>query len=600
VGEELSNTTENTKNRLAIQFEQIQDKLVEHGAISEKIARSMALPSAAEEIVPRLWEQGVDDVKLAKVLADIYKTDTFSGSIVDRDSLVRSTHDKCPWLIADNVLYVTNPYDRSQVEPLIRRKKDNREKIQFSKLGILAMSDFESDIVVQANYDVAFNTTESSGAWAKEFIDDLLNEAINRKASDIHINPESHGGVIKLRIDGRCQVSNIPGLQTITNERFKLVANNLMERVGKQNNYLEPCSGYLVFQAAHKQVSMRLEMAPVKVFTHTKPKFTVRILNNMRGINKLDQLGLSDQHVSVLREAGRRSSGMIIVTGPTGSGKSTTLKSILRDIRDQFPEKAIYTIEDPVEDQLDGITALEVSKHMGFSEALKSLLRHDPDVIMVGEIRDTETAELALRASMTGHLVLSTLHTNDAHGAINRLRNLGLDDALLAENLLVVTAQRLVNRVCPHCSADIHISSNASSWKKYQKEASLLAKEIKVPFVTQSEGCDHCSYGYTGRHVLNEVFENNARSEKMIAQGEGAADVRLAQQIEGEFTDLWDDGIRLAKQGVTTLEGVELKVNPLYVSRRGLNQAIMEIHKSFDPTVSSNTSDAKSQEVCEN
>ena len=569
----MSNITENTKNRLTIQFEQIKQKLVDHKAISEKISRSMAMPAAAEEIVPRLWEQGVDDVKLATVLAGIYKTDVFSGTIVDRDSLVRSTHDKCPWLIADDVLYLTNPYDRSQVEPLIRRKKDNREKIQFSKLGILAMSDFESDIVVQANYDVTFDSKESSGAWAKEFVDDLLNEAINRKASDIHINPESHGGVIKIRVDGRCQVSNIPGLQTITNERFKLVANNLMERVGKQNNYLEPCSGYLVFQAAHKQVSMRLEMAPVKVFTQTKPKFTVRILNNMRGVSRLDQLGLSDKHVNLLREVGRRSSGMIIVTGPTGSGKSTTLKSILRDIRDQFPEKAIYTIEDPVEDQLDGITALEVSKHMGFAEALKSLLRHDPDVIMVGEIRDAETAELALRASMTGHLVLSTLHTNDAHGAINRLRNLGLDDTLLAENLLVVTAQRLVNRVCPHCSSKAHISENEMLWGKYQNESALVQDESTVPFITKAEGCDRCSYGYTGRHVVNEVFENDENSEKLIAQGVGAVEIKLAQQIKGDFTDLWDDGIRLAKQGVTTLEGLEVKINPLHVSRRGLKHA---------------------------
>ncbi len=567
----MSKITENTKNRLAIQFEKIQEKLVEHGVISEKISHSMALPASAEEIVPRLWEQGVDDEKLAAVLADIYKSDIFSGSIVNRDTLVRSTHDKCPWLIADDVLYVTNPYDRSQIEPLIRRKKDSRDKIQFSKLGILAMSDFESDIVVQANYDVAFNSKETSGAWAKEFVDDLLNEAINRKSSDIHINPESHGGVIRLRIDGRCQVSNIPGLQTITNEQFKLVANNLMERVSKQNNYLEPCSGYLVFQAAHKQVSMRLEMAPVKVFTQVKPKFTVRILNNMRGVGRLDQLGLSKSHVDILRGVGRRSSGMIIVTGPTGSGKSTTLKSVLRDIRDQFPEKAIYTIEDPVEDQLDGITALEVSKHMGFAMALKSLLRHDPDVIMIGEIRDAETAELALRASMTGHLVLTTLHTNDAHGAINRLRNLGVDDALLAENLLAVTAQRLVNRVCPHCSSSVHISKRDSLWDKYQSVETLMPATVKVPYVARVEGCELCSYGYLGRHIVNEVFVNDEKTEKLITQGVGAVHIKLSQQVEGDFLDLWDDGIRLAKKGVTTLEGLEMKINPLDVSRRALN-----------------------------
>src|SRR5690606_31556442 len=404
------------QSRLNQQFLQLLDKLIEKQAVNEQVARNMPMPASADEIVPRLWEAGVDDIKLAQAMADLFKRQLFSGIIRDRESIIRSSNDRCPWLIVDGVLYVSNPYDRAQVEPLIRRKSDPRDKLQFDALGILAQSDFDSEIVIQASHDVGTGGSEVSGAWAKQFIDDLLGEAITRKASDIHINPESHGGVIKLRVDGRCQVCRVPGLQTIEKERFRLVANNLMERVGKQNNYLEPCSGYLVFESAHKQVSMRLEMAPVKVYSEIQPKITIRLLNNQRGINRLDQLGFSDAHVHQLRELGHRANGMIIVTGPTGSGKSTTLKALLKDIRDHFPEKAIYSIEDPVEDQLDGITSLEVTKHMDFAKALKSLLRHDPDVIMVGEIRDPETAELALRASMTGHLVLTTLHTNDSHG----------------------------------------------------------------------------------------------------------------------------------------------------------------------------------------
>jgi len=554
-------------SRLHQQFEQLLQELIRLEALTEQSCRNLPLPTEAGEIVPRLWEGGIDDVKLAQSLSNLFKRELFNGVVRDRDSLIRSSNDRCPWLIVDRVLYVSNPYDRSQIEPLMRRKNDPKDKLKFEKLGILAMSDFESDLIIQATHDQGVSVSEVSGAWAKGFVDELLNEAISFRASDIHINPESHGGVIKFRIDGRCQVCRIPGLQTIERERFRLVANNLMERVGKQNNYLEPCSGYLVFQSAHKQVSMRLEMAPVKIYSEIQPKITIRLLNNQRGVNKLESLGLSPAHVTQLRSLGHRANGMLVITGPTGSGKSTTLKAILKDIRDNFPEKAIYSIEDPVEDQLDGITSLEVTKHMGFAKALRSLLRHDPDVIMVGEIRDGETAELALRASMTGHLVLTTLHTNDSHGAINRLRNLGLDNALMAENLMAVTAQRLVNKVCPHCSTMVPITQSKELWAKYQHIPELKNPEILVPVVSNKEGCQNCNFGYTGRHLVCELFMNDPDSESQIIEGLPSNEIRRLQTRRGVFNDLWDDGIRLVREGVTTLEALENRINPIRVAR---------------------------------
>lgn len=554
-------------SRLEQQFQQLLRLLITTGAITEQASQNMPMPTENSDIVPRLWEAGVDDVRLARALAALFKRDLFDGAVKDRDSLMRSSNDRCPWLIVDRVLYVSNPYDRSQIEPLMRRKNDPKDKLQFERLGILAMSDFDSEIIVQASCDGGMTEGEVSGAWAKSFVDELLNEAITLKASDIHINPESHGGVIKFRVDGRCQVCRVPGLQTIEKARFRLVANNFMERVGKQNNYLEPSSGYLVFQSAHKQVSMRLEMAPVKIYSEIQPKITVRLLNNQRGISRLESLGLSQNHVSQLRSLGHRANGMLIVTGPTGSGKSTTLKAILKDVRDNFPEKAIYSIEDPVEDQLDGITSLEVTKHMGFAKALRSLLRHDPDVIMVGEIRDGETAELALRASMTGHLVLTTLHTNDAHGAINRLRNLGLDNALLAENLMAVTAQRLVNKVCPHCSSKVPITQSKELWAKYQHVSELKKPEILVPVVSNKDGCERCNFGYAGRHLVCELFMNDPDSEMQIIDGLSANEIRRFQASNGSFQDIWDDGLRLVKEGVTTLEALEAKINPIRVAR---------------------------------
>lgn len=562
-------------SKVARQLRSLLKQLVELKAIPLELANSIVEPSSSADIVPRLLEIGVDDRMLALVLAQNFKLEVFDGDVDNKEDLVRSSNDPCPWLIADHTLYVTNPYDREQIEPLMRRNKSSRDPIKFENLGILAISDFDSHNVSIASFDVESSSISMTqgGAWAKEFNDELLNEAINRKASDIHINPEPHGGVVRLRIDGRCEFSRSSSLQNISKERYKLVANNLMERVGKQNNYLEPSSGFLTFQSAHRQVSMRLEMAPVKVNTDTQPKITLRILNNQRNLARIEQLGLAEQQIDMLRSVTRRSNGLIIVTGPTGSGKSTTLKTMLRDIRDYYPEKALFTIEDPVEDPIEGITSMEITKHMGFATALKSLLRHDPDVIMVGEIRDSETAELALRASMTGHLVLTTLHTNDSHSAISRLRDLGLEDSLLAENLLAVTAQRLVNRVCPHCCKKMPISSDKVLWQNYQQVKALSQEDIRVPIVNKG-GCDHCNWGYVGRHLVNEMFVNDPESQRMIDTGVTANQIRVHQYQQGRFKDLWDDGIRLVRGGVTTLEALESKLNPLHVARANLIEQI--------------------------
>ncbi|MGB1062541.1 MAG: hypothetical protein ACPGZU_20535, partial [Ketobacter sp.] len=186
---------EQRQSRLHQQFQALLRELIGQGALTEAASRNLPLPTEAGEIVPRLWEAGIDDVKLARALARLFKRAQYDGVVRDRDSLVRSSQDRCPWLIVDRVLYVSNPYDRSQIEPLMRRKNDPKDKLKFEQLGILAMSDFESDLVIQADCDHGVSVAEVSGAWAKQFVDDLLNEAVAMRASDIHINPESHGGV---------------------------------------------------------------------------------------------------------------------------------------------------------------------------------------------------------------------------------------------------------------------------------------------------------------------------------------------------------------------------------------------------------------------
>ncbi len=556
--------------RLEEKFLRLKRELLKSGAMTVGMTENFVVPEDAAHFIPRLWEIGVDEKKLAQVLSKIYNRPIFSEKLEGRGYILKSSTEECPWVIVDDILYVTNPYDRNQIESLIRRNKNNTDAINFNRVGILAKSDADLDVLNKAQHDFSSVSEEKELFWATEFVDQILTEAIQRKASDIHINPESYGGLVKLRIDGRCEMVKTSHLKNIPREKFKLIANNLMERAGKQNNYLQPSSGYILFELAHKKFNFRLEMAPVKVFTERMAKITLRILNSSKSIAKLDQLGMSHTDVSILQSLSRRPNGMVVITGPTGSGKSTTLKMILRDIRDYYPEKTIFTIEDPVEEQIEGIVSLEVSQHMDFSDCLKSILRHDPDVIMIGEIRDQKTAELALRASMTGHLVFTTLHTNDAHGAICRLREFGLQNALIADNLLAVTAQRLINRVCPHCSHLVNFSDQINWFEKYKHVSSLHHNDLKVSVIFNEKGCDWCNKGYAGRQVIHEVLVQDFETAEMISQGLSSRKIRQFQLRNAKFKDMWDDGIRLIKKGVITFDTVESHLAPLSVFK-GIN-----------------------------
>jgi len=331
-------------------------------------------------------------------------------------------------------------------------------------------------------------TSEESAPIIK-FVNALFYQAIKKRASDIHIEVHEHKGVVRFRIDG-VLVKHAEVDTKIINliiSRIKVISNlDISEK-------RIPQDGRTQVKIAGKTLDIRVSVLP----TYYGERVVMRILMESEDIPHLTQLGFTQELTKELDSLLKNSHGIILVTGPTGSGKSTTLHSFLQRIA--TPDKNIITIEDPVEYKADNINQIQVNVKAGltFAAGLRSILRQDPDVIMVGEIRDKETAQISTQAALTGHMVFSTLHTNTATGAITRLMDMGIEHYLIASSLLGVLAQRLVRKLCPHCKVEDSIA------EEYAEEFNLPSKAK----IYKAVGCKECNYtGYQGRQAIGELF----------------------------------------------------------------------------------------------
>lgn len=376
----------------------------------------------------------------------------------------------------------------------------------------------------------------ASDAPAVRLIDEIFSQAVSEKASDIHIEPSDGDTRVRFRIDGKLftSFSIRPELHRAVVARIKVLAG--MDIADKRR----PQDGRIFLKEGGRRIDMRVSTIP-SIFGE---KAVVRILDRSGEKIWLDGLGFDTRMQKLLREAISVPNGIVLITGPTGSGKSTTLYSILEILNE--PGKNIITIEDPVEYTIDGITQMQINEKIGlsFGAALRSILRQDPDVIMVGEIRDAETAQLAVRAALTGHLVLSTLHTNDAAASVNRLVDMGVPRFLLAASLRAVAAQRLVRRLCPNCAAESRISSAA-------------ANETGIPVgtpVMSPKGCIACRFtGYRGRTAVSEILPVTDSVKAMIYDGVSDMELRLAACRAGMRT-LQEDAAEKVMRGATSVE----------------------------------------------
>ncbi|MCX5697918.1 MAG: ATPase, T2SS/T4P/T4SS family [Candidatus Omnitrophica bacterium] len=374
----------------------------------------------------------------------------------------------------------------------------------------------------------------------------IVEEAVKKKASDILIEPQEKRLRLRLRIDGVLEEEPAPpkNMHPSIVSRVKVMSNlNISE-------HRLPQDGRFRLKISGKEIDFRVSILPSSL----GEKVAIRVLDKSQAMLDIEKLGFGEAVIATLKKASLMPHGMILVCGPTGSGKTTTLYSILKFV--DSPEKNIVTVEDPVEYQLEGINQVTVRTEIGltFGGALRSILRQDPNVIMIGEIRDYETVDIAIKSALTGHLVLSTLHTTTAAGAIVRLVNMGVEPYLIDSSLICVVAQRLLRRVCNHCREEYSLGPEVTGPLAH-RSAKQADTEGKIRFF-RGKGCPNClNSGYSGRTVIAEVLILSPKIRELILARAQEHLIKREAREEGMRT-LRENGMELVYQGVTTIEEV--------------------------------------------
>ena len=399
----------------------------------------------------------------------------------------------------------------------------------------------------EVNYASMGSTSDEYSQPMVRLIDALLADAVQNGASDIHFEPEQSFLRIRYRIDGILrQIRSLhKSYWSAMVVRLKVISNmNIAETRAPQD-------GRISIKFSGRQIDFRASAQP----TAHGENFVLRVLDRQKGIVPLDGLGLGETELGLLKLMIARPDGVILVTGPTGSGKTTTLYSILNHINTESVN--IMTLEDPVEYPMNMIrqTSVNESAKMGFADGIRSMMRQDPDIILVGEIRDKETAEMAFSAAMTGHQVYSTLHTNSAIGSVSRLLDIGIVPDIMAGNIIGIVAQRLVRKLCPHCREAVVAD---------ELERRLLgvpAEQAGDVTLYRAVGCERCAHqGYKGRIAIIELLKMNAQLDELVARRASSRELKNAAAASG-FHSLVDDGLRRVAEGVTTLEEVSRVVD---------------------------------------
>lgn len=424
-----------------------------------------------------------------------------------------------------------------EIEKVINEVYGFGDTMEVSREVEKAEEIFSSDEIIETTRDIL---EEKGEAPIIRFVNALFFQAVKQGSSDIHIEPAEKETIVRMRIDG--VLHEIIRVNKVLHDpivsRIKVIS-----RLDIAEKRL-PQDGKIKLKVAGKDIDVRVSTLPT-VFGE---RVSLRILDRTSTILKIEELGMEDDMVQKVRNLIKRTYGMVLITGPTGSGKTTTLYACLSEINS--PEINIITIEDPIEYQLKGINQIQVNPKVGltFAAGLRSILRQDPDVIMVGEIRDSETASIAIHAALTGHLVFSTLHTNDAPSAITRMIDMEIEPYLISSAVFVTMAQRLVRKICPKCKI------------RYKPDISELemisVKRDELEFAYKGRGCKDClETGYKGRIGIFELFVIDDDIRELINRKSDSVKLKNLAVSKGMRT-LREDGVIKIKKGITTIQEV--------------------------------------------
>lgn len=522
------------------------ETLINLGIVTEKdiviaMAKQLSIPYAS-------YSKGLlrpaENQDLAKMVPEDYARKNMLLPIsVHMNSLTVAFVDPLDLIVIDNLKRMTN----CEINPIIATKSDLQRAIDefYGKEDLLKdavtnsyeLEEFKPEKDAEGDLSLDDLIARAEEAPVVKLVDLILMQAIKDRASDIHIEPCKNKINIRYRIDGVLYEIPPPARHLLPAivSRIKILSNlDIAER-------RLPQDGVFFVKVENKGIDIRVSTIPA-IFGE---KVVMRILDKSATPLSLGDLGFSPEELERFRKAIISPHGLILITGPTGSGKTTTLYAALNEIKS--PRKNITTVEDPVEYKLEGINQVQIKPSIGFTfaSALRAFLRQDPDIIMVGEVRDLETAQICIRASLTGHLVLSTLHTNDAPSAISRLIDIGLEPYLISSSLIMVGAQRLVRRLCPEC-------------KEAYETTPIMEKDfgIKQELLYRPKGCDYCGHtGYKGRVAIYEIILMNDKLRELITKGAPLGEIKENVKETGALS-LFQSGIKKVEEGMTSIEEV--------------------------------------------
>ena len=532
-------TLDDLKKALQIQKEEnyrykLGEIFVNEGYIEEK------------ELVKLLGEQlHLDFVDLYGEEIDFNLLGKFSSKVLRSKYILPFKEDNEYIYVA-----VADPLDYESIEIVERAYPTKPVKVLLSLkddisnvLERLELIETTKVLINNVKKDITSGTyrSDSEESSIMQLIEVILKSAILKNASDVHIEPNLSNVVVRARIDGVLRENFVFDLDIYNAlaSRIKILGNlDISEKRKSQD-------GRFSMKINGRDYDFRLSTAPI-MFGES---IVMRILDQQKILLKVNELGIEGDNLESFNELLKSPFGIVLVTGPTGSGKTTTLYAALNEIKSV--ENKMITIEDPIEYQLPLAQQIQINEkiHYGFAEALRSILRQDPDIIMVGEVRDEETLNIAVQASLTGHLVFTTLHTNDAPSAITRMVQMGLPPYLISDSLIGVVAQRLVRKICPYCKKEHKLQKNV-----YNKLKDYLPEDYKVYLGT---GCDKCGFsGYSGRILICEILRVNPTISHMISVGMNKYEIAKKAEEEHVYSPMIHDGISKALQGITSIEEV--------------------------------------------